>query len=421
MNQTQKRLSIIKLAISMTDIETIQQQISKLRLLKEDLQIQKIIDALESESYAQAQNLIQAYIDAPIQEVHQRVSNGKQEESYSRREQELIDQFDLFITDNHSEEKSEIVDINQYLKRSRVASNEKKDPSEVDFDKLLEMDESEPMETEVPLSSHGEATVSESDKEPQEPLPITDTTSEDTFLAEEVITAPLQDESFSEETTEESLSPQEEESETTAETVTAQEKETVPSKTEDISGDTVDREDDQTQYRPIFSIREQFHDASEKYPPVTSTTQLYDSVEQWIDQISDEHGYKKTDVEKTVIEALKLAEEAIDSKGAEAAELLLLSGLTEDAFGQLILARELFKGRLFEKNIAEAFERIEQLAEKEYPEAICDLAQFYEHGIGTQKNRKKAKALYKEAMQLGIKRAQKHFERLNKERGLFSF
>ncbi|MGC9351725.1 MAG: hypothetical protein ACP5D3_07025, partial [Sulfurovum sp.] len=67
------------------------------------------------------------------------------------------------------------------------------------------------------------------------------------------------------------------------------------------------------------------------------------------------------------------------------------------------------------------FHRIEQLAKAEYPEAICDLAQFYEHGIGTKKNKKNAKSLYKKAMHFGIKRAQKHYERLNKEGGLFSF
>ncbi|MGC9351726.1 MAG: hypothetical protein ACP5D3_07030, partial [Sulfurovum sp.] len=77
----------------------------------------------------------------------------------------------------------------------------------------------------------------------------------------------------------------------------------------------------------------------------------FDSVEKWIEKISHEHGYTKTDVESTVINALKLAEEAGDTPKVEAAELLLLSGLTEDEFGQLILARELFKGKLFEKNI----------------------------------------------------------------------
>jgi TPR repeat protein len=63
------------------------------------------------------------------------------------------------------------------------------------------------------------------------------------------------------------------------------------------------------------------------------------------------------------------------------------------------------------------------LAENEnYPEAICDLAQFYEYGIQTPKDLKKAERLYKEAMHRGIRRAERHYMRLHKKnRGLFSF
>ena len=58
MNQTKKRLSIINLAISITDLETIQLQILKLRLLMTDDKIQEIITALQDENYAHAQSLI---------------------------------------------------------------------------------------------------------------------------------------------------------------------------------------------------------------------------------------------------------------------------------------------------------------------------------------------------------------------------
>jgi len=57
----------------------------------------------------------------------------------------------------------------------------------------------------------------------------------------------------------------------------------------------------------------------------------------------------------------------------------------------------------------------------DYPEAICDLAQFYENGIEVDKDKKKAEALYQEAMDLGIKRAMKHYERMRTEKkSLFS-
>jgi TPR repeat protein len=58
----------------------------------------------------------------------------------------------------------------------------------------------------------------------------------------------------------------------------------------------------------------------------------------------------------------------------------------------------------------------------DYAEAICDLGQFYEYGIGIDKDIDKAKLLYKSAMESGIKRAVTHYERVNKEnKGLFSF
>ena len=57
---------------------------------------------------------------------------------------------------------------------------------------------------------------------------------------------------------------------------------------------------------------------------------------------------------------------------------------------------------------------MQSLALEDYPEALCDLAQFYEHGIGTGKDKKKAEQLYKEATEFGIKRAEKHYTRLKK-------
>ena len=74
MNQTKKRLSIIELAISMTDVETIQLQILKLSLLKADIQIQKIIGELQAENYIRAQELITTYIKNPFEKIHQKAS-----------------------------------------------------------------------------------------------------------------------------------------------------------------------------------------------------------------------------------------------------------------------------------------------------------------------------------------------------------
>ncbi|MDD2450915.1 MAG: hypothetical protein PHU67_03255 [Sulfurovum sp.] len=403
MNQTQKRLSIINLAISITDIETIQLQISKLRLLRADPRIRKIIDALESESYAQAQIMIQEYIDNPVQEVHQRIPGEETKQAYSKKELDLIKQFDLFVTDQSGKKKKEIADIDQYLQNNTPSS---KKHSEPDLDSLLEIDEREPRKRDM-HSTCEDNLLLDTDKPPAEvPLQKTDEGKEDLLKEENRRTMPAEhpSDTLTEETTAEEEHLHQTETESAFE------------KTETTTGTP----EDDTRYRPIFSIEQQFHELSKKYPLFAGSTHPFESVKQWIAQIRDERGYTKGDVEKMVVKALKLAEEDSPSLRAEAAELLLLSGLTEDEFGQLALAREFFKGRFLERNISEALKRITYLAEKEYPEAICDLAQFYEHGIGTAKNKKKAKALYQKAMHFGIKRARMHFERLNKG-GLFSF
>ncbi|MDD3591256.1 MAG: hypothetical protein PHO65_01280 [Sulfurovum sp.] len=130
---------MIKLAISIRDIETIQLQISNLRLLRADPKIQKIIDALESESYAQSQVLIQEYMDNQIEEVHHHVPEENKKRTYTAREQALIDQFDLFVIDDNQEKEDQNIDVDRDRKKITAASFKK--TSGPDLDRLLEMDE----------------------------------------------------------------------------------------------------------------------------------------------------------------------------------------------------------------------------------------------------------------------------------------
>ena len=102
MNQTKKRLSIINHAISITDVETIQLQVLKLALLKTDEKIQEIVTAINAENYAQAQRLINQYIEAPTDNILQRTSQ-KAQAAMAAEDQAIIDEFDLFITSNTHE------------------------------------------------------------------------------------------------------------------------------------------------------------------------------------------------------------------------------------------------------------------------------------------------------------------------------
>jgi TPR repeat protein len=127
-------------------------------------------------------------------------------------------------------------------------------------------------------------------------------------------------------------------------------------------------------------------------------------------KISNE-GYSEKEVEEVISHIGRLKE---NNAIAEAAQLLLICGATESKYAQFMLARELFKGEILEKNLPEAFTLINRLAmDDDYPEAICDLAQLYENGIGIDKDKRKAEALYKESMDLGVKRAKAHYERLH--------
>jgi len=139
MNQTKKRLSIINLAISITDIETIQLQILKLGLLQTDLKIQEIITALQAENYAQAQGLISLYIETPTENVLQRTSQTKKP-VMTTVDKATIEEFQLFVTADKEEEKT-AVDINDFyvdaFESRRDQSKEKEVIKEVNLDDFL--------------------------------------------------------------------------------------------------------------------------------------------------------------------------------------------------------------------------------------------------------------------------------------------
>jgi TPR repeat protein len=99
-------------------------------------------------------------------------------------------------------------------------------------------------------------------------------------------------------------------------------------------------------------------------------------------------------------------------KYEESAQLLLISCATQDDSACYVLARELFKGILFEPNPTASFGMFSNSARNGNAEALCDLALFYKNGISVDKNKKHAKKLYKQAMDVGVERAKKQYEKL---------
>jgi len=331
MNQTQKRLKIINLAISITDIDTIQLQILKLNQIKMDEKLKEIINTLDSNNYAKAQTLIQNYLDnPPVEEIIQRVENQIFESEVAN----LYDQIDERVPAIEIQLDDMLKIQNEGLTTQTETFSTQTQNTE--FDSLLDLQ------------------LLDEENEHQE------------FVVEEPT---LED--------------------------------TIP------------------KYPPIAYINDKFQNIKAQYPQTQASLENYDSVNRWLEVIEND-GYDEDNVEEIINYMYKVSQTNI----SEASELLLLTACTKSKYAQFILARELYRGRLLKQNIPEAFDKMSELAINEkYPEAMCDLAQFYEYGIGVKQDKKEALRLYDQAMQLGITRAIKHYEKLSKQKksllGLF--
>jgi len=161
----------------------------------------------------------------------------------------------------------------------------------------------------------------------------------------------------------------------------------------------------------IPEISQKFLNTKKQYPTIQKNYRKFDTVETLLKKIAREEY-----TEKEIKEIIKYTEKLIkNAEYSEASQLLLLCASTKSDFAQLMLARELYKGSILVKNIQESFSIMSTLAMKDYPEALCDLGQFYENGIGTNRDLLKAEGLYKRSFDSGIKRAKKHYNKLKKK------
>ncbi len=402
MNQTKKRLQIIKLAISITDIETIQLQILKLTPLKTDEKIQQIIAGLQAENYAQTQALITTYIETPTEEILQRTS---QESQQLKEEEELaiIKEFDLFVTTPQKvEEEKEVFDFNSLIEEELPVKEEEN----TNFDALLNLEVDDILSENIKLEIKHEIKDTFFD---ESEAPKKETHIDTTFIPKDTFFDTENEISIIQESEKEEL---------------IQEEDTLlPEKNNEIliqeePPNTPSKQKHSSQYKAIPYIDQKFKNMQIQYPVLEESNSSFSSVNAWQLQISND-GYNDQETEEIIKHIAKL-----NNAGgkAEAAQLLLISGATESKFAQFILARELFKGEILQKNLPEAFTLINRLAvDDDYAEAICDLAQFYENGIGIDKDKKKAELLYKDAMDLGINRAMDHYERIRKQnKSIFS-
>jgi len=174
---------------------------------------------------------------------------------------------------------------------------------------------------------------------------------------------------------------------------------------------------DEPRYEAFAYMGQKFRNMLHQFPQkIPYEEGVYLEAQRFIDRVSTE------DYTESQVEAMIARYQELKAEGhlAEAAQVLIAAATTESRFAQFMLARELFKGEVLKPDHAEAFTQINRMAEEDYPEAICDLGQLYEYGIGIDKNKHHALLLYEEAAAMGIERAQRHYERLRRANPLRS-
>lgn len=169
-------------------------------------------------------------------------------------------------------------------------------------------------------------------------------------------------------------------------------------------------------YPPIPHIEQKFRQAFVLYPPNKESEVWVEVVIKFLKTLSL-NSYTDKDV-KEFLNEYKFYLDKGDI--AKASQVLLLAAATDSKYAQFILARELFNGRVLRRDLKKSYAIMKNLANSFYPDAVCDLAQFYEYGIGVPKDKKVAIKLYEKAFELGVDRATKHINRIKESGGIFS-
>lgn len=392
-NQIKKRLEIIKIAISMTDSETIRLQLLKLEPFEIDPKLDEIIDLLKMKNYAQAQYLITDYINPTkiIEEESERPKTKPQEKIQKERRHSILEEFQILMPTNKNIEDEEEQDESpdEVFPPHKVLLEIRDDENEFDEEERNEDFDKEDIETD-------EEEIADYDAQHVEIENNEETNEEERRYGEE------------------DNIEQDEEIQDTLEDDTPFDKDENTSEEENDSDEN--ELDERRKPTPIKDIQERFEQIYGVYNFAHETDTRYQSTKIWITQIKN-RGVTDSSLQAMLrhIENLKGRDDT-----SEAAQLICVCAATNLQLGRLLLARELYRGKLVAQDEVEAYKIIHELAEEDYNEALCDLGQFYEFGVAVSKNEKKAKELYEKAIQEGLQRARPHLERVSKKSGIFS-
>ncbi len=431
LGQIGKRLQIIKIAISLTDDETIQLQRSKLRLYKNNSLLNNILSVIDDENYAQASNLIDRFINGSQNEddlvesaIPEKVTTHRVKiTTRTKEEEELIKKFGLLETGSSpSVGHAPLVNDEMLWLASATSAPSQSEPE-------IPAPQPKKPTTEEIMARYDTLIDTDLSQKSNEPIEEFDDEDENFFTTDS--SEENEENEAIEEINESNIF---EPAHTVSESALGQEMDLLQTKTKAQSNsflsdeilDDAPREELKeirsvkssipSSYPPISYIDQKIRNMLNQYPLMMATSEHSKEEEKLLYKISLE-GYTEEDIEKAIESVNRLKEEG---KLGEAARLLLTAASTESIYAQFMLARELFKGEILQRDLPEAFTQINRLAMNDYPEAICDLAQLYENGIGIAKDRKKAFNLYQDALELGIKRAEPHVARMEESsKGVF--
>jgi len=409
MEEITTRFEIIRLAVNLGDFRTIDLQCEKLRSLSMDDKLSEIIDLLESRNYRQALYEMKHYARSLEDEFFTSEKPAVERAPARQTPRNDAGLFDLGEEEEEDEEE-QVLNLDDILRLSEAA---RKKPSEYRAAPEFEI------EPESPASRSGESPeaviseeVTEREEEPQG-MSLADHLPEEGLREQPVEEPETPDAEELPQSTKASPDLPERE-EAGPERAFREKPERTTAVSEASAYRPAARNGGSPKHPPISYISQKFRNMIHQFPPVDPEGALPPEVEEMQRKISQE-GYTEEEIEAFLRRYQEYKEEG---KRAEAAMVLLLAAATESKFAQFLLARELFRGEIIQQDHAEAFTQINTLADQNFAEAICDLGQFYEHGVGIGKDRQMALLLYEEAAEMGVARARKHYERLKNSRGL---
>ena len=436
-----KRLEIIKLSISVNDNDTIKLQSDYLKSLN-NLKLNEIVSLLESKNYRQALYLIKKFKEdnnlileeeSPIiNEEKEYVLNvddmlkmspiAKESISQYRESNYSADDIEAFSKNISARREEEPIDIAQKEVLELPEESEDENITLTYAKQEHKKEESlnqaiEDVNKDTPLDEISSAVTKKSEKKKRTKVISSYKTLRSKFAKKDNNSEAEGKEKKGDKGFLSRVKNITKNNETTAKEPNIEENPTKTKKNEDKKIESVEQSTKNDIYPPIPHIEKKFRQAFVLYPPIKESEIWVEEVAKFLKYIAN-NSYTDTDLAKFMDEY----QHYID-KGdiARASQFLLLAGSTDAKYPQFMLARELFKGKILRRNIKKSYEIMSKLANSGYPDAICDLGQFYEYGIGMPENKKTALKLYEKAFELGLQRATKHINRVKESQGgLFS-